>query len=172
MLAKNDTRVNPAEPQLTITRVFDAPRELVFQCWSDPVHIARWWGPKGFTAPVIKIDFRVGGSFHFCMRSPDGKDYWNKGAYNDIVTPEKIISTMHFSDEQGNFVHPSKYGLNDYPAEIHDTVTFAPEGSGKTRLTLHRDTPISISKRYMEDQGWSQSLDRFATEVARAREGN
>ena len=158
------------EPELVITRVFDAPRELVFRVWTDPKHVVHWWGPRGFTAPFIKIDLRVGGSFHYCMRSPDGKEYWTKGVYREIVAPEKIVSTMYFSDKEGNFVEPAHYGFGpDVPSEMLDTVTFSTHEGNKTKLTLHRNTPISISKRYMEDQGWAQSLERFAEELTRTR---
>ncbi len=167
-MAKKKTR-STKEPELVITRIFDAPREIVFKVWTDPKHVARWWGPRGFTAPFVKIDFRPGGVFHYCMRSPDGRDYWNKGIYREIIVPEKIVSTMFFSDKDGNIVEPSHYGLGpDFPSEMVDTVTFAVYEGNKTKLTLHRNTPVSISKRYMEDQGWNQSLDRFAEELANA----
>lgn len=157
------------EPELVITRIFDAPRELVFKVWTDPKHVVNWWGPHGFTAPFVKIDFRVGGSFHYCMRSPEGKDYWNKGVYREIVVPERIASTMFFSDKDGNFVEPTHYRMGpDVPSEMLDTVTFSVHEGDKTKLTLHRNTPLSISKRYREDQGWAQSLERFAEELAKA----
>jgi uncharacterized protein YndB with AHSA1/START domain len=157
------------EPELAITRIFDAPRELVFKVWTDPKHVMRWWGPKDFTAPYCTIDLRLGGVFHYCMRSPEGKDYWSKGVYREIVVPEKIVATMYCSDKEGNFVEPTEYGIGpEFPSEMLDTVTFAVHDGNKTKLTLHRNTPLSISKRYMEDQGWNQSLDRFAEELARA----
>jgi uncharacterized protein YndB with AHSA1/START domain len=157
------------EPTLVITRVFDAPRELVFKVWTDPVHVARWWGPHGFTAPYCTVDLRPGGTFHYCMRAPDGQEYWTKGVYREIVAPERIVSTMYFSDRDGNVVDPARYGLGpDFPSEMLDTVTFDALDGNRTRLTLRRNTPLSVSKRYMEDQGWNQSLDRFAAELARA----
>lgn len=151
------------EPNFVMTRVFDAPRKLVWQAWTQPKHVMKWWGPKNFTSPFCEIDFRVGGAFLFCMRSPDGKDYWSKGFYHEIVVPEKIVSTMYFSDKDGNFVAPTHYGIGaDFPAEMLDVVTFEAVTPKQTRLTLRRNTPMSISKRYMMDQGWSQSLERFA----------
>jgi len=74
-----------ADRELVITRVFEAPRERVWKAWSDAERLKRWWGPKHFTAPVCKIDFRVGGSYLSCMRSPEGQDYWSTGAYREIV---------------------------------------------------------------------------------------
>src|SRR5439155_1144130 len=70
---------------LVITRLFDAPRERLWQAWTDPEHVKRWWGPKGFTTPLCTIDLRVGGELLYCMRSPEGKDYWSKNVYREIV---------------------------------------------------------------------------------------
>src|ERR1700704_4147210 len=76
--------VNEKE-RMVITRVFDAPRALVWKAWTDPQYVMQWWGPKGFTAPFCKIDFRVGGKFLCCMKSPDGQEGWNGGEYHEIV---------------------------------------------------------------------------------------
>ena len=152
-----------AEPELVIERIFDAPRELVFKAWSEPRYVSRWWGPKDFTAPFCSIDFRVGGSFHFCMRSPQGNDYWNKGTYFEIIAPQKIVSVMYFSDRDGNRLEPTAYGLGaDFPAEMRDVITFEQHGRGSTKLVLHRGHSLAIAKRFGELDGWNQSLDRFA----------
>ena len=71
--------------ELTITRIFDAPRELVWKAWTEPGRMMRWWGPKGFTSPVCKIDLRVGGEYLNAMRSPEGQEFWSKGVYREIV---------------------------------------------------------------------------------------
>src|SRR6266404_6301667 len=76
-------------------RVFDAPRALVWKAWTDPQYVMQWWGPKGFTAPFCKIDFRVGGKFLCCMKSPDGQEGWNGGEYHEIVPHEKIVYSMY-----------------------------------------------------------------------------
>jgi uncharacterized protein YndB with AHSA1/START domain len=78
---------------LIITRLFDAPRELVWKAWTEPERVMRWWGPIGFTSPVSRIDLRVGGEYQSCMRSPDGKDFWSKGIFREIVAPEKSIES-------------------------------------------------------------------------------
>ena len=155
------------DSDFVITHIFNAPRDLVFKAWTDPQYVARWWGPHGFTAPFCKIDFRVGGSFHYCMRSPDGKEYWTKGTYQEIVVPEKIVSTMYFSDAAGNVVAPTEYGLGpDFPSEMLDIVTFDIYAGDKTKLTLHRNHAASIARRYQEDEGWNQSLERLARVIA------
>ncbi|HUI73255.1 MAG TPA: SRPBCC domain-containing protein, partial [Spirochaetia bacterium] len=72
---------------LVITRIFDAPRELVWKAWTDPRFVMQWWGPKGFTSPSCKIDLRVGGRYLFCMRAPDGQEFWSGGEYVEIIAP-------------------------------------------------------------------------------------
>jgi uncharacterized protein YndB with AHSA1/START domain len=76
---------NQDNKELIITRIFDAPRELVWKAWTEPEQLMRWWGPKSFTSPVCKIDLRVGGVYLYCMRSPEGQDYWNTGVYKEII---------------------------------------------------------------------------------------
>ncbi len=96
---------------IIITRMFDAPREIVWKAWTDPELTKRWWGPKNFTAPVIRIDLRVGGKYLNCMRGPDGKDYWSTGIYREIVPRERLVMTDSFADEKGNVVPASYYGM-------------------------------------------------------------
>ncbi len=156
----------PAERELVITRVFDAPRDLVFKAWTEPERLMRWWGPKGFTTPFCKIDLRPGGVIHFCMRSPDGHNIWCKGVYREIVEPERIVCTSFFSDEEGNLVQPTHYGLSaDWPAETLFTVTFD-EHEGKTELTLRQTGVPMIPERDGAVQGWNESFDRLAEYVA------
>jgi uncharacterized protein YndB with AHSA1/START domain len=86
------------ESELVITRVFDAPRELVFKMWTEPKRCKKWWGPKVFTSPVVKIDLRVGGRYLNCMRSPEGKDYWSTGIYREIIPMKRLVMTDSFAD--------------------------------------------------------------------------
>jgi uncharacterized protein YndB with AHSA1/START domain len=158
--------LQPAEPELVITRLFDAPRALVFESWSKPEHLMRWWGPKGFTTPHCTIDFRVGGAWHLCMRSPEGRDYWCKGVYREIKAPELIVSTDFFADAAGNPVPPTDYGMSaEVPAEMLLTVRFA-EQAGGTKLTLQQSLPLPLAESIGAVQGWSQSLDRLAALLA------
>jgi uncharacterized protein YndB with AHSA1/START domain len=155
------------EPTLEISREFDAPRDLVFRAWTDPALIQRWWGPAQFTSPAARTELREGGRFHFCMRAPDGKEYWNVGEYREVIAPARIVSVMWFSDPEGNKLPPSiHFGAGtDFPAEMHDVVSFTQLKNGRTRLTLRRGTPLSISKKYGETEGWGSSLDKFAKVV-------
>ncbi len=160
--------------ELIITRIFDAPRELVWRAWTDPEMVKKWWGPKDFTAPSIKIDFKVGGKYLYCMRGPAGsdfdKDFWSAGTFKEIVPMEKIVVTDHFSDENGNKVDPTTYGMSkDLPKEMDVTVTFEeyPQaGAGKTKFTIAYARPQSdaayeaMLKSGME-QGWNQSFDKL-----------
>ena len=129
----------------------------------------RWWGPKGFTTPLCKIDLRPGGVFHSCMRSPEGRDYCGKGVYREIVEPERIVVTDFFVDEEGNPVPATHYGMSpDWPQEALVTVTFA-EYEGKTKLTLqHALGSVPASERGLCQQGWSESLDKLAGDLAKA----
>ncbi|MCL7413087.1 MAG: SRPBCC domain-containing protein [ANME-2 cluster archaeon] len=95
---------NTEERELVITGIFDAPCEKVWKAWTDPESVKPWWGPKGFTSPVCKIDLRVGGKYLFSMRSPEGDDFWSTGVYREIVPLERIVATDSFADENGNVV--------------------------------------------------------------------
>lgn len=163
MITSTKSRPGQAIDQiLVITRVFDAPRELVFKVWTDPQYMKQWWGPKGFTCPVCRIDLRPGGKYHNCMRSPEGRDYWSCGVYREVEAPQKIVCTDSFSDETGNIVSPEKYGMSpDWPTEALITLILT-EHAGKTRLMLQH-SPIKVSpERDMCHQGWNETLDKLA----------
>ena len=150
-----------------ITRVFNAPRELVFKAWTQPERLKNWWSPKGFTCPHSEIDLRPGGKYLNCMRSPEGKDYWSRGIYQEIVEPERIVCTDSFADENGNLVSPQDYGMStDWPTEALIEANFI-EHDGKTELTL-RHSPIKPgSERDMCQQGWNECLDKLADYLAK-----
>ncbi len=159
-----------ADQVLMITRVFDAPRDLVFDAWTQPDRTMQWWGPKGFTCPVCRIDLRPGGVYLNCMRSPEGQDYWSRGVYREIVRPQRIVCTDTFADENGNTVSPQSYGMSsDWPAEALIEVTFT-EQAGKTRLTLQHSPIKPGRERDMCEQGWSESLDKLADYLAKEQQ--
>lgn len=156
------------ENEIVITRIFDAPRDLVFKAWTEPERVKRWWGPKGFTCPVCTIDLRPGGVYFNCMRSPEGKDYWSRGVFREIVPPERIVCTDSFADEKGNTVSPRQYGMSpDWPEEALITVTFT-EHAGKTRFTLHHSPLMPGPERDMCQQGWTELLDKLDNYLAKA----
>jgi len=147
--------------KLVITRLFDAPRELVFKAWTDPEMFKQWWGPKSFTSPVCKMDLRVGGKYLASMRSPDGQDIYSTGVYREIVAPERLVFTDSFADEHGNVVPGSHYGVDDFPLELLVTVTFEDVG-GKTKMTLTQAGVPAGEHGELTQQGWNESFDKLA----------
>jgi uncharacterized protein YndB with AHSA1/START domain len=139
------------------TRMLDAPRELVWTAWTDPKHLAQWWGPDGFSTTTSAFDFRPGGVWRFVMHGPDGRDYQNRITFDEIVKPERIA-----------YHHGG--GEDVEPVQFTTTVTFEDLG-GKTRLTLHAVFPSAadrdrVVKDYGADKGAMQTLSRLADYVA------
>lgn len=160
-MQSSDLKREDNQLDLVITRVFNAPRALVFKAWTEPERLKRWWGPKDFTAPVCEIDLRVDGKYLCCMRSPDGRDYWSTGIYRQI-SPERLVMTDSFADELGNVVPATHYGMSAaFPLEMLVTVTLE-EHAGKTKIILrHKGFPPG--KDFADAQaGWNQSLDKLA----------
>lgn len=153
---------------LVVTRTFDAPRETVFEAFANPKLFQNWWGPKDFSTPFCRIDFRVGGSYHYCMRSPEGKDFWGIGVYREIVRPERITCTDSFADEKGNVVPATHYGMGaDFPLEMVIKFTFR-EDNGRTKFTLeHIGMPESDHE--MCSMGWNQSFDKLEAFLKQSR---
>jgi uncharacterized protein YndB with AHSA1/START domain len=171
MAAENEPA--SAEREFLISRTFDAPRELVWKAFTNPERIKHWWGPKGFTVRVSKMDFRPGGTYHYCLRSPNGNGMWGKFVYREIAAPERIVLVSSFSDEAGGTTrHPMHL---TWPLEMLSTFTFA-EHDGRTTLTV-RWVPINPTaeerKTFDEGresmrQGWTGTLDQLAGYLARA----
>jgi uncharacterized protein YndB with AHSA1/START domain len=158
--------VNEKE-RMVITRIFDAPRALVWKAWTDPQYVMQWWGPKGFTAPVCKIDFRVGGKFLCCMKSPDGQEGWNGGEYHEIVPHEKIVYSMYFADSNGNKVDPEQYGIEHEAIEdARDVVIFEDFGNGQTKLTMIGNETMEDAKSSGQLEGWNEIFDKVAAVIA------
>ncbi len=160
------------ETDFVFPRIFDASRELVFKAWTEPGRLAQWWGPKGCTIGVQKIDLRPGGIFHYFMRRPEGQ-IWGKFVYREIVPPERIVFVNSFSNEKGDTVrgpfHPH------FPLEILNIVTLS-EHAGETTLTL-RGRPINATEeerktyesfRDSMKQGFGGTFDQLAEYLAKA----
>ena len=153
--------------RMVITRIFDAPRALVWKAWTEPQYVMQWWGPKGFTAPFCKIDFRVGGKFLCCMKSPDGQEGWNGGEYHEIVPHEKIVYSLYFADSQGNKVDPAQLGIEHEAIEdARDVVIFEDFGNGQTKLTMIGNETMEEAKNSGQVEGWNEILDKVAAVVA------
>jgi uncharacterized protein YndB with AHSA1/START domain len=159
--------------RMVVTRIFDAPRELVWKAWTDPKYVMQWWGPKGFTSPVCKMDFRVGGKFLICTTTPDGQEFWHGGEYHEIVPHEKIVSSMYFSDSKGNKVEPAELGIEHEAIEgAHDVILFEDLGNGQTKLTFIGNEPMESAKNSGQLEGMNQVLDKVAevvTKLAQAK---
>jgi uncharacterized protein YndB with AHSA1/START domain len=153
--------------QMVVTRVFDAPRELVWKAWTDPPYVMQWWGPKGFTCPTCKIDFRVGGKFLISMKLPDGQEFYNGGEYHEIVEHEKIVSSMYFADANGNKVEAAELGIEHTAIEdAYDVTLFEDLGNGQTKLTFIGNETAEDATASGQAEGWNQILEKIAAVVA------
>jgi uncharacterized protein YndB with AHSA1/START domain len=158
MAVRSNAAINDSpEPTLVITRVFDAPRVLVFNAWLEPELIVKWFGPKGFSSSVISMDARPGGSYRFHMRGPDG-DHWVQGVYREIVEPERIVCTFVWTDGAGSPTRPETLLI----------LTFEEHGE-KTNLTLHQTLFESATARDEHENGWTSSLERLTEYLANRR---
>lgn len=153
---------------LLLSRVFNAPRELVFKVWTDPEHFGKWWGPQGFSLEVITMDVRPGGMFLGCQKSPDGNQaMWGKFVYQEVIVPEKLVFIQSFSDENGNTIR-APFNAN-WPFEIINTITLE-EIDGKTTLTM-QGGPVNATAEEqaafdgmapMVKQGFGGTFDQLA----------
>jgi uncharacterized protein YndB with AHSA1/START domain len=157
--------------EIVVVRVLDAPRELVFEAWTRPEHLLHWWAPKGCTTPACKVDLRIGGAFHYCMRLPEGRDIWGLAIFRELVEPERIVYTDMFADAEGHPVPPAYYGMSEsHPHESQVTVTFEALGP-RTKLTLRHSIPEAVVEREATQQGWNEMLDRLAGHLERPAGG-
>jgi uncharacterized protein YndB with AHSA1/START domain len=161
------TTGGPAEKNMVVTRVFDAPVEEVWKAWSDPERVMLWWGPTGFTAPVARMDFREGATSLVCMRSPEGHDLYNTWTYRKIVPLRRIEFVQRFSDENGNAIDPATMGMPPgIPREVPHVVTFEAAEDGKTELTVTEYGYTSGQVVEVSRAGMQQCLDKMAATFA------
>ena len=161
MTATNSVDLEQDPRSIIGTRVFDAPRDLVFSVWTYPKHLAQWWGPYGFTTTTSSFDIRPGGVWRFVMHGPDGRDYQNLITFEEIVPPERIVY-RHGGDDD---VEPVRFST---------TVTFQDLG-GKTRITMRLDFPSAaerdrVNSKYGADRGLAQTLARLEQHVVKMTE--
>ncbi len=149
--------------EIIISRIFNAPRVSVWNAWTKPELIKKWWGPQYFTSPFCQTDFHVGGKYLFCMQSPDGKKYWSTGIYKEIIPEKRIVCTDSFADEKGNVVPASYYEMpGNWFLELEVTVTFEETKDGKTKFTLHHVSFPDAKQSELAKEGWNGSLDKLA----------
>lgn len=164
--------MNNQQQGIELKREFNAPRELVFKVWTDPVHFGNWWGPQGFSLEVKKMDVRPGGEFLGCQKSPDGQHaMWGKFVYQEVLAPEKLVWVQSFSDEEGNIIR-APFNPN-WPLEILNVLTLE-ENEGKTLLTL-QGGPLNASAEEQEaydgmapmvSQGFEGTFEQLANYLA------
>lgn len=147
----------PNRVVMTMTRIFSAPRDIVFRAWVDPKYLAQWWGPKEFSNPVCEIDVRPGGKMLIHMQAPDGTVYPMTGRYLEVVKPHRLVFNCEAVDLEGNI-------------QIEELAVIAfEESGGRTRLTVFADAigvaPIAPQMLSGMETGWSQSLDRLGAKV-------
>jgi uncharacterized protein YndB with AHSA1/START domain len=150
--------IDTSAREIVATRVFDAPRALVYQAWVDPKHLEKWWGPIGFTTTVHEMDVRAGGIWRLTMLGPDGTTYPNRSVFKEVVAGEKIVYA-HSGARRGG---PA--------AQFEATITFADEGPGRTRVTLRSVFPSlevlrEVEESYGAAEGAKQTLSRLANEA-------
>lgn len=158
MSATNSIGLDRDPRSIIGTRVFDAPRELVWQQWTDPKYLAQWWGPDGFTTSTSAFEFRAGGIWRFVMHGPDGRDYQNRITFDEIVKPERIV----YRHDGGEDVEPVQFA---------QTVTFEDLGNNQTRMIWHGKFPTAEERKrvietYGADKGPVQTMARLADYLA------
>ena len=170
-------RLEPAakSPDFVISRVFDAPRELVWKCFTDPERMKQWWGPKGFTVIDSEMDLRPGGTYHYGMQAPDGAAMWGKMVYREIVPPERMVFINSFSDEAGGITrHPM---APTWPLEMLSIFTFEEQPGGKTKFTV-RWSPHNATEEERKtfdaghdsmQQGWGGTMEQLDAYLAKAK---
>jgi len=150
-----------SDPRMIIaTRVFNAPRELVFDAWTDQKHLAQWWGPDGFSTTTRSIDIRAGGVWRFVMHGPDGRDYENRITYVEVMKPKRLV----YRHGGGEDVEPVQFEVE---------VTFEDLGE-QTKLTMRMVFPSAeerarVIREYGADKGLAQTLARLAEYVKSMR---
>lgn len=162
-MTSETTVTQVGDRELVIERTFEAPRELVWQAYTDPERIEQWFGPRGFTTEVRSMDVRPGGTWHYCMRSAEWGDAWGLANYREVLAPERLVYEDFFSNEDGT------------PAEGMPvstvTVTFTERG-GRTLMTA-RTVFASAEERAKTlemgmEQGMAETLDRLVEYLASA----
>jgi uncharacterized protein YndB with AHSA1/START domain len=164
------TNVNIKKEDLVVTRIIDAPLELVWKAWTHPEYVKRWWGPKDYTSPACKIDLREGGKYLFTMRAPEeqgGQDSYTAGVYQKIVPMQLLEFTQSLADKDGNKIDPTVIGMPpDFPREIRTVIVFKAKGD-MTELTI-TEYGWTMSQMYVYSYaGMQQSIDKLAVSLAK-----
>ncbi|HET9864325.1 MAG TPA: SRPBCC domain-containing protein [Steroidobacteraceae bacterium] len=152
---------------IVIERMFDAPREMVYEAWTNPRFLVAWYAPRGCTIRFVWIDVRAGGKFHSCIHNPEFGDCWCVGEYLEVARPERIVYSMATADEQGRRIDAARAGHHpDWPAETVVSVTLEDLGGSRTKLTLEQNAPLELAKQTGAYPSWLQMLERLGEHLA------
>ncbi len=158
------TQPNEQPAPVKLTRVFDAPRDLVFQAWSSAEHVRHWFSPEAYSVPEARVEMRVGGAFDVCMRGPGGHDVWTRGTFTEISPNERLVLDLYAVDDQGRRLFRAYTEVN-----FTDDV-------GKTRLDIVQtytfEDPVKAAAMVKgAPVGWAQTLDKLEVEIRRMQAG-
>lgn len=144
MAARQPATADSTTEDFVISRTFDAPRDLVWKMWTEPEHLAQWWGPKGCMVRVVQLDVRPGGMFHYVLSFEQGDEMWARFVYREVAPPERLIYVSGFSDAEGGLTRAPFPEIRDtFPLEILNALTFT-ESNGRTSLSL-RAHPLNAT---------------------------
>jgi uncharacterized protein YndB with AHSA1/START domain len=144
--------------ELVITRLFDAPRELVFRCWTEPEHLAKWFGPAGFTAPSVTVNATEGGTWRTCIRDAErGEEYWASGVYLEIVEPERLVFSFRWDPQEGQ------------PREDTLVTVILADRDGKTEMTFRQSGFLTDASCEGHEDGWRETFDDLRAYVRSVR---
>lgn len=169
----NTTETADAGTDFVISRVLNAPRDLVWKCFTDPEHMKQWWGPKGVTVVASKMDLRVGGTYLYGMKMADGSVMWGKFVYREVTPRDRLVFINSFSDENAGVTrHPM---APTWPLEMRSVFTFEDQPGGKTKFTV-RWAPHNATAEEQKTfdaghasmtQGWSGTLEGLEAYLAK-----
>ena len=165
--------MKPAVEPFQISRVFDAPRERVWQAWTDAEQVKKWWGPKGFTVIHCTLELRPGGMTHYCLRGPDGAEMWGRMVYREIRKPERLVWINSFSDPKGGV---SRHPMHEsWPLEMHTIALFEAQGN-RTKVTIQwqpADGSTDAERKTFDEgrasmnMGWSGTFEQLGEHLGR-----
>jgi uncharacterized protein YndB with AHSA1/START domain len=175
MTAAAKTRAASNATEFVISRVVDAPRDLVWKAFTEAERLKQWWGPKAFKVIASKIDLRVGGTYHYGLQAPDGAPVWGKFVFREVTPQDRLVFVQSFSDEAGGVTrHPM---APTWPLYMLATFTFEDQPGGKTRFTVHwtpheatpEEQAVFDGAHASMQQGWGGTLEKLEQYVATAK---
>jgi uncharacterized protein YndB with AHSA1/START domain len=157
----NETLKTAEKNEVLITRIINAPRQLIYDCWTQAEHLKRWYAPNHCTVHFTRVDVKIGGGYHGAIIHTDGKHHWFYAVFKEIDPPNKLVFTLARADEHGNHLSPKDAGMpHEWPEITVVTLTFEDLGK-QTRFTLHQTVDLALATRTGAYPSWLQMLDRM-----------